>query len=659
MSASVSSLSAASVASRTAATFLLLLLPGAVAVYAGTPDSWTNGGADSQWSTATNWSVGLPGTGNDALNTTAFSIIHSTGTDTINSYLSSGTGAFSLTGGSIAAGVPGTSAFQVDGAFSLNGGTLSGFVLNAGSPLTVSVSNNNFLNNIVSNVALDLSSGGVLRVTNGLSLNNTATLTGNGILAFQGDQTLGGTGSVRFGDTSGSNRLNIDGNTTLTIGSGQTIHGITGQISVGAFVGGTGNLVNNGLISSDGGGTITINNNGLFTNNNVLEARNSSTLNLNQSVINGGGVINVVDATSRVTQNGIAITGGTINVAAGGDFLVTNSGANFLNGVTVNGNLDLTNSGTERVTGGLTNNGVATIGVNGILAFQGDQTLGGTGSVRFGDTSGSNRLNIDGNTTLTIGSGQTIHGITGQISVGAFVGGTGNLVNNGVISSDGGGTITVNNNGTVINSGGTFSSAVGSTLVSNQNITQTGGATVANGTITLNAGNGALNIGGGTLVGNGTLNGSVIDTGGTISAGSTSTAGLLTLSGSLTDSAASLMIVNLGGTAQGSTYDYLNMSGTASLAGTLDVSLIAGFAPTVGETFDVVGYKSVTGAFSTITGTNSGYTYTAQYLPTLLRLTVNTIGSTNATPEPGSVALLFLGIPPVVAIGVSRRRRKA
>src|SRR2546426_10650814 len=101
--------------------------------------------------------------------------------------------------------------------------------------------------------------GGSLIVTGGVTMSgSTINVDGASILAFQGDQTVGGTGAILLGGAA-SNRINIEGTTTLTLGPSVVVHGQNGTIGNQNFVGGTTNLVNNGTISADvAGGTITL-----------------------------------------------------------------------------------------------------------------------------------------------------------------------------------------------------------------------------------------------------------------------------------------------------------------------------------------------------------------------------------------------------------------
>jgi fibronectin-binding autotransporter adhesin len=75
------------------------------------------------------------------------------------------------------------------------------------------------------------------------------------------------------------------------------------------------------------------------------------------------------------------------------------------------------------------------------------------------------------------------------------------------------------------------------------------------------------------------------------------TAGKLTL-GSYTQGSGGTLTLNLDGTTAGTNYYALNISGAATLGGTLD--LTTGFAPAVGDTWDILNYTSETGSFATV-----------------------------------------------------------
>ena len=104
---------------------------------------------------------------------------------------------------------------------------------------------------------------------------------------------------------------------------------------------------------------------------------------------------------------------------------------------------------------------------------------------------------------------------------------------------------------------------------------------------------------GGSVTGSGFINGQLIDSG-RVSSGNSP--GRLTVQGNYTQNSDGLMSVEIGGTDAGSGYDQLQVSGTATIAGNLDVRLVNGFTPTVGQTFRIVNASSFSGAFSSIAG---------------------------------------------------------
>ncbi|MGE0809528.1 MAG: beta strand repeat-containing protein, partial [Immundisolibacter sp.] len=420
------------------------------------------------WGTASGWSCGSVPTG-PALDT---AIIGAASTVTVNSAQSIFTlnnagsidiDAFLLTlqgGGSttntgtinVGAGpIPNNAALQVGAGHNINntGGTINvsaDSVLNQfGSTITGGVINttgtgklvafnsgNNFLSGVTLAGTLDLASAtGIERVAGGLTLGGaTINIGNNSIFAPQGDQTIGGSGTIVFADANANNRLNVEAG-NLTLGAGVTVRGGNGVIGNQNFVGGGATLTNNGTITADTAGrSITIQVSGLTTNNGTLSALNGGTLNLNSAVTGSTGSQILAGAGSVVSQNGVTLSG-DMNLTGAGSFRANNSGNNFLSGVTLAGTLDLASAtGIERVAGGLTLGGATiNIGNNSIFAPQGDQTIGGSGTIVFADANANNRLNVEAG-NLTLGAGVTVRGGNGVIGNQNFVGGGATLTNN-------------------------------------------------------------------------------------------------------------------------------------------------------------------------------------------------------------------------------------
>jgi hypothetical protein len=119
-------------------------------------------------------------------------------------------------------------------------------------------------------------------------------------------------------------------------------------------------------------------------------------------------------------------------------------------------------------------------------------------------------------------------------------------------------------------------------------------------------------------------------------ASKTNSPGLLTVSGTFAQSSTGILGIELGGTSAGTTYDQIAVSGAATLGGTLNVDLVNGFAPTVGETFKILTRGSGSGTFSSLTSSDPGLTYSVAYNSTYAQITIITV------PEPATGTLLFL-----------------
>ena len=303
------------------------------------------------------------------------------------------------------------------------------------------------LDGVTVNGPMDLTASGAdAYVTDGLTLNGTATLGASARLYFNGSQMLGGTGTVVFNNATYQGLIANTNNMTLTIGPGITIDGGNNQgsnVSSGSVIGyssdfgggSNASIVNLGTISAGTSGmSIVVNSNGSFTNQGTVSASNGGTLYLGGTVAqlgtfsstggtvalvgtltNTGNTLALTAATGSLTLYGGTIQGGTVT-ATGGAQLVTTSSGGTLNGVTLNCNLGLTaSSAYVSVINGLTLDGTATIGGNSgngsnWLEFAGSQTLSGTGSIVFGSAGYTGLLVTQNSTTLTIGSGITVHG---------------------------------------------------------------------------------------------------------------------------------------------------------------------------------------------------------------------------------------------------------
>jgi len=291
---------------------------------------------------------------------------------------------------------------------------------------------------------------------------------------------------------------------------------------------------------------------------------------------------------------------------------------NSLNAYTVNGTSGI--GGSTDVTFAGSN----TVTLNNYNYYYGTTTISGGGTVSIAGSIASPTINVTHGTlqlaansaltgypVVTLGNGIT----TGTLDLGGFMntvgglsGGAGNLVTN---TSSGlatlnfaGGSSTF---GGVIqdgNSGGQIALNItsGSLTLCGTN-TYSGGTTISGGTLAVNGSIlGDVNVNyGGTLAGHGSVAGMVtVNYGAFLSPGSdASHTGTLTLGG-LTLNSDSQTNIKLAGTTPGSQYDQVQVSGSASLAGTLSVSLINGFTPQANETFDILTGSTPSGMFNTL-----------------------------------------------------------
>ncbi|MEI8108902.1 MAG: choice-of-anchor tandem repeat NxxGxxAF-containing protein, partial [Verrucomicrobiota bacterium] len=132
----------------------------------------------------------------------------------------------------------------------------------------------------------------------------------------------------------------------------------------------------------------------------------------------------------------------------------------------------------------------------------------------------------------------------------------------------------------------------------------------------LSASNGITIASLGKISGDGVLIANVSNSG-SLSPGLPASPGSLAFTGSLSLQSTSHLSLDLGGLIRKSHYDYLAISGALSLNGNLDVSLINGFSPQVGHSFDLFDSSSVTGTFSVLNlpTLSSGLAWNTSLLP--------------------------------------------
>jgi hypothetical protein len=179
--------------------------------------------------------------------------------------------------------------------------------------------------------------------------------------------------------------------------------------------------------------------------------------------------------------------------------------------------------------------------------------------------------------------------------------------------------------------------------LSNNGIVNVGGATI------LSAPGGLTNTSTGLVAGTGTIAAAVLNAGIFAPGDDNQLAGLLTIQGDVTEQAGSQFLMDLGGTARGSTYDVVNISGTLHFGGSLNVTMTDDLTLILGMTFDLFDFGTGDGQFAAINlpTLSDGLVWDAGNL--------YTTGTILVIPEPSTISLLATGIMGLLAF-VGRRR---
>ena len=335
---------------------------------------------------------------------------------------------------------------------------------------------------------------------------------------YSGSQTISGNATVLFGGSGNNGIYNYNnGNgvgATLTIAPTVTLRGKAGFLDNNYPLA---TIVNQGTISADvAGGQLSLGGTGTFTNQATLSAFNGGTLSINgawnstlgstitvnNSTLNlggsftqtgltldrTGGTVNLVgtvtgnlvlDATTGAwNMAGGALHGGTLTETGVGQLLPTSSGGT-LDGMTVNGDLDLSQQNTANLTvmNNLVLNGTLSLGTADGSLFgrlyvgtygSGSQTISGNATVVFGGSSNNGIYNYNNGSgagaTLTIAPTVALRGtagfldnnypqativVQGEISAEAAggqlrLGGTGTFIAQATASALTGGTLSIN-----------------------------------------------------------------------------------------------------------------------------------------------------------------------------------------------------------------------
>ncbi|MBI2752995.1 MAG: filamentous hemagglutinin N-terminal domain-containing protein [Betaproteobacteria bacterium] len=447
-------------------------------------------------------------------------------------------------------------------------------------------------------VTLNVTNGGVVD-SNGSAVNITAgTLTINATNGIGHGDAIETQVSVLNASSGGSNNIEIANIGNLTVNS----------------------------LSHTGTGNVILTNSGAMTLGGNVAAP-AVRLSAGSSIVQSAGVIS---ATSLTT----ASVGGTVLSASNAitTFNATNSGSGNIvlysaaptlevTGISQSGGGSVALRANDLNISGLIDAGASLVSI-APYAANGDMFVGnvtGTGlqlslaelqqinstNVEFGRSDGTGNLAISLPATTTVaGTLRLLAGGSVNVSGGPYT------LQGGTLQMPG--TTNLQSGTSVIVQGGTFDASSGTVNVS-------GAFQASSGAILI----GTMNIlSGGTLSGGGTIAGNVNNSAGTVAPGASP--GILTINGNYVQGPSGTLDMQIGGTTAGTEYDLLIVTGSASLDGTLNTTLINGFVPAAGSTFTLVqSGGALTGTFGSIVPP-TGTTASTLYGPTTFELSAQT-----------------------------------
>lgn len=360
----------------------------------------------------------------------------------------------------------------------------------------------------------------------------------------------------------------------------------------------------NGAVTLAGKGTLSSTN----SNNSVMGyAQESGASLLNESTIEGTMTITASNGnTITNATHGTVYAEGPLTIAIGSSGVFTN-----------NGTLKVKKGSSMSITGGGPGGGGTFANFSGTTLTGGKYLVDGT-------------LEFDGADVVTNAASITLSGVTSLIMNQNGVNALGNFATNtktGSFTVMSGAMVTTQATSGNFTNAGKVTVGAGSEFeitapVNSVGVyTQTAGTTTVDGTLYAT---GQMTIEAGNLYGKGTITNSLVSSG-SITAGDSATKPGVLSPATYTQNSGGSLTIPIGGTSVGTQYGQLAVAGGASLNGTLNLKLIDGFVPTVGDNFIILTGSAVSGMFSKVNGTtiNGSEHFTVTYNSTNVTLTVD------------------------------------
>jgi hypothetical protein len=174
---------------------------------------------------------------------------------------------------------------------------------------------------------------------------------------------------------------------------------------------------------------------------------------------------------------------------------------------------------------------------------------------------------------------------------------------------------------------------------------QTGGLTKVDAGATL-AGK-LLQLQGGVLSGPGAINTKIDNSGGALITGASPGTLVLGNGSDYVQRDSGRLGIQLGGTTAGTQHDVLNVSGTATLGGQVEITFINGYEPQSSDTFKILTASAISGKFGSVTGTAPpGKTWVATYTPTEVVLALGALATVSRPVyQNGEIGFAFATTP--------------
>ncbi|MBD2557075.1 Ig-like domain-containing protein [Aphanizomenon flos-aquae] len=364
---------------------------------------------------------------------------------------------------------------------------------------------------------------------------------------------------------------------------------------------------------------------GTFNNSGTFKKTTAYTATIDVA-FNNTGIVNVEAGTLTLSGGGVS-NGGTFNLTSGQTLQIDNSVYTFSNGTKINGSGNLlVSGGTLQADGNWTLPTISTwnggwLVSSNIITNSGTLTIGG---------SNYQYLNAQLNNTGTIVENHSYNFSNSSyyslyFQNGAILNNSGiyelqqGLINNskGTLNNSGTFKKTTANTATIgvaFNNTGIVEANLGSLNFSNTYTQNNANLVLKGGTVTFSN---ALTINGGSIEGNGSINVSLgVTNSGLLNPryASNTEFGRLTINSNYTETNSARINIQLGGSTAATNFDQVDINGTATFDGTLNVSLLNSFTPTIGSTFDVLTYDSLS-LLSNLDFTGLDINSTLQFLP--------------------------------------------